>query len=67
MDAERAFEVALDHYHKGNNLLNFEETVNVDDQGLHLARASAHFGAGNLAMALARAQESGLGQPAAPE
>jgi hypothetical protein len=60
MDAEKAFEAALDHYRKGNALLNFHDAVNVQLQALHLSRASAHFGAGNLALALARAQpESG--------
>lgn len=57
MDAERAFEVALDHYHKGNNLLNYPEAVPMEEQALLFSRASAHFGAGNLALALARAQQ----------
>jgi hypothetical protein len=57
MDAERAFEVALDHYRKGNDLLNFPEAVLIEEQALHAARAIAHFGAGNLALALARAQD----------
>jgi hypothetical protein len=58
MDAQRAFEVALDHYRKGNELLNYPVAVLIEEQALHVARASAHFGAGNLALALARAQES---------
>lgn len=57
MDVERAFEVALDHYHKGNDLLNYPVAVNTEEQALQLSRASAHFGAGNLALALARAQD----------
>jgi hypothetical protein len=57
MDAQKAFEVALDHYRKGNELLNFPVAVLIEEQALHVARASAHFGAGSLALALARAQE----------
>lgn len=56
MDAGKAFEVALDHYRKGNELLNWPVAVLIGEQALHVARASAHFGAGNLALALARAQ-----------
>jgi hypothetical protein len=56
MDAERAFEVALDHYRKGNELLNYPVAVQIAEQALHLARAGAHFGAGNLALGLARLQ-----------
>jgi hypothetical protein len=57
VDAQKAFEVALDHYNKGNELLNYPVAVLEGVQALHLARASAHFGAGNLALALARAQQ----------
>ena len=57
MDAQHAFEVALDHYRKGNDLLNYPVAVLMGEQALHVARASAHFGAGNLALALARAQQ----------
>ena len=57
MDAERAFEVALDHYRKGNELLNYPVAVQFQEQSLHLARANAHFGAGSLALGLARAQQ----------
>jgi hypothetical protein len=56
MDADKAFEVALDHYRKGNELLNWPVAVLIGEQALHVARASAHFGAGNLVLALARAQ-----------
>lgn len=62
MDAQKCFEVALDHYRRGNDLLNFPKAVLMEEQALHAARAAAHFGAGNLALALARAQEaSGTG------
>ncbi len=62
MDAQKCIEVALDHYRRGNALLNFPKTVLIEEQALHAARASAHFGAGHLALALARAQEaSGAG------
>lgn len=64
MDAQQAFEVALDHYRKGNDLLNYPVAVLIGEQALHVARASAHFGAGNLALALARAQESDSQAPA---
>jgi hypothetical protein len=57
MDTEKAFDAAIDHYRKGNDLLNFPEAVPIEEQALHLSRASAHFGAGCLALALARAQE----------
>jgi hypothetical protein len=65
VDAQRAFEVALDHYRKGNDLLNYPVAVLSGEQALHIARASAHFGAGNLALALARAQreEANQAQP----
>jgi hypothetical protein len=62
MDAERCLEVALDHYRKGNELLNYPVAVLMEEQALHLARASAHFGAGNLALGLARAQQDRDGQ-----
>jgi hypothetical protein len=64
MDAQHAFEVALDHYRKGNELLNYPVAVLMEEQALHIARASAHFGAGNLALALARAQEGESQAPA---
>jgi hypothetical protein len=64
MDAQQAFDVALDHYRKGNELLNYPVAVLIGEQALHVARASAHFGAGTLALALARAQESGSQPPA---
>jgi hypothetical protein len=57
MDARRGFEIALDHYRKGENLLYFPEAVPMDEQGLHFSRAAAHFAAGSLALALAQAQE----------
>jgi hypothetical protein len=64
VDADKAFDVALDHYRKGNELLNYPVAVLMEEQALHLARASAHFGAGNLALALARAQnEAGRQRP----
>jgi len=56
MDPQHAFEVALDHYNKGNELLNYPVAKLIEEQALHAARAGAHFGAGNLALALARAQ-----------
>jgi hypothetical protein len=56
VDAQKAFDVALDHYRKGNELLNYPMAVLEGEQALHLARASAHFGAGSLALALARHQ-----------
>ena len=54
MDARRAFEAALDHYRKGENLLHYPEAVPMEEQGLHFSRAAAHFAAGNLALALAQ-------------
>lgn len=63
MDARRAFDAALDHYRKGENLLNFPEAVPMEEQGLHFSRAAAHFAAGSLALGLARlATELGDGQ-----
>lgn len=56
MDARRAFEAALSHYRKGENLLNYPEAVSMEEQGLHFTRATAHFAAGSLALALALAQ-----------
>ncbi len=56
MDVNRAFEVALDHYRKGEHLLDFPEAVPMEEQTLHSSRAAAHFAAGNLALALAQAQ-----------
>ena len=56
MDLQKAFDAALDHYRKGNDLLNYPTAVLSGEQALHLARASAHFSAGNLALALARHQ-----------
>jgi hypothetical protein len=61
MDASRAFEVAFHHYRKGNDLLA-PMGVPIEEQALRLARAAAHFGAGNLALALARAQLEGYGE-----
>lgn len=65
MDAQKAFEVALDHYRKGNDLLNYPIAKLMEEQALHIARAGAHFGAGNLALALARAQVDGIGSESA--
>ena len=62
MDAARAFEVALDHYRKGNDCLNYPVAVLMEEQALHLARATAHFSAGSLALALAQAQLAADGQ-----
>jgi hypothetical protein len=59
MDAQKAFDVALDHYRKGNDLLNFPVAKLMEEQALHVARASAHFDAGCLALALARAVQDG--------
>ena len=64
MDAARAFEVALDHYRKGNDCLHYPVAVLMEEQALHLARATAHFSAGSLALALAQAQLQGDGQEA---
>ncbi len=58
MEAARAFEVALDHYRKGNDCLNYPVAVLMEEQALHLARATAHFSAGSLALALAQAQQA---------
>jgi hypothetical protein len=66
MDPDKAFEVALDHYRKGNDLLNYPVAVLMEEQALHVARASAHFGAGNLALGLARAQLDAEQRKAAP-
>jgi hypothetical protein len=64
MDAQKCFEVALDHYRKGNELLNYPVAVLIEEQALHTARASAHFAAGTLALALAGAPEDASVQPA---
>jgi hypothetical protein len=64
MDAAKCFEVALDHYHKGNELLNYPARVLIEEQTMHSARASAHFSAGILALALGRAQEGASAKPA---
>jgi hypothetical protein len=56
VDAGRAFDAALEHYRKGENLLNYPEAVPMEEQGLHFSRAGAHFAAGNLALALGRAK-----------
>jgi hypothetical protein len=56
MDAERAFKAALNHYRKGQHLLNIREIIPQEEQALRFSRAGAHFAAGGLAMALARAQ-----------
>ncbi len=61
MDTQKAFEAALSHYRKGNELLNFPVAKLMEEQALHIGRAAAHFGAGNLALALARAQLDGIG------
>jgi hypothetical protein len=63
MDAERCFEVALDHYRKGNELLNYPVRVLIEEQALHVARATAHFTAGSLALALGLAQDAPGAQP----
>jgi len=64
MDAERCFEVALDHYRKGNELLNFPVAVLVEEQALYAARATAHFAAGALALALGSTQQAAGAKPA---
>jgi hypothetical protein len=64
VDAARAFEVALDHYRKGNECLNFPVLVQMEEQALHLARATAHFSAGSLALALGQVQQSADGEAA---
>jgi hypothetical protein len=56
MDAGKCFEVALDHYRKGNELLNYPVAVLIEEQTLHAARATAHFTAGTLALALGNVQ-----------
>ncbi len=71
MDAQHAFDVALDHYRKGENLLNYPEAVLAEEQALHFSRATAHFAAGSLALALSQAQRQmdaghGPGQAAEP-
>jgi hypothetical protein len=58
MDAQKCFEVALDHYRRGNELLNNPVRVVTEQQALHVARATAHFTAGSLALALAHAKEA---------
>jgi hypothetical protein len=58
MDANKCFEFALDHYRKGNELLNFPVAVLIEEQALHAARATAHFTAGSLALALGQAQRA---------
>jgi hypothetical protein len=68
MDADKCFEVALDHYRKGNALLNYPVAVLMAEQNLHISRATAHFSAGTLALALAQAQEGGASEkPGASE
>jgi|HubBroStandDraft_6_1064221.scaffolds.fasta_scaffold2441262_1 hypothetical protein len=64
MDAQKCFEVALDHYRKGNELLNYPVAVLMEEQALHTARANAHFTAGTLALALASAQAGASTEPA---
>jgi hypothetical protein len=64
MDAAKCFEVALDHYRKGNELLNWPVAVLLEEQAVHAARAAAHFSAGTLALALATAQEGTSADPA---
>ena len=64
MDAEKCFAVALDHYRKGNELLNNPVRVVVEQQALYVARANAHFTAGALALALAHAQHGAGAEPA---
>lgn len=63
MNAEKCFEVALDHYRKGNELLNNPVRVVVEQQALYVARATAHFTAGSLALMLAHAQDAQGAQP----
>jgi hypothetical protein len=45
VDLQKAFDAALGHYRKGNDLLNYPTAVLSGEQALHLARASAHFSA----------------------
>ena len=54
MDARQCYEAALEHYRKGENLLHYPEAVPMEEQGLHFTRATAHFAAGSLALALAQ-------------
>jgi hypothetical protein len=65
MDARQAFDVALDHYNKGENLLNYPEAVLEEEQALHFQRAAAHFSAGHLVLALALAERQLEAQRAA--
>ena len=72
MDARHCYEAALEHYRKGENLLYYPEAVPMEEQGLHFSRASAHFAAGTLALALGQAYgqldaEPAGGQPAEAE
>jgi hypothetical protein len=55
MDARRCYEAALEHYRKGENLLHYPEAVPMEEQALHSNRATAHFAAGTLALALGQA------------
>lgn len=64
MEAAHAFDAALDHYRRGEHLLNYPEAVPMEEQGLHFSRAAAHFAAGSLALALAHAQQQMDVQPA---
>jgi hypothetical protein len=57
MDADRAFAAARDHYRKGMHLLDIHEIIPQEEQALHFSRAGAHFAAGNLALAMGRAQK----------
>lgn len=72
MDARQCYEAALSHYRKGENLLSFPEAVPMEEQGLHFTRATAHFVAGALALALGQAYadlgaEPTDGQPTDPD
>lgn len=64
MDARRAFDAALEHYRKGENLLYYPEAVSMEEQGLHFTRATAHFAAGTLALALGQANGQLDAEPA---
>jgi hypothetical protein len=55
MDARQCYKAALEHYRKGENLLYYPEAVPMEEQGLHSTRATAHFAAGTLALALGQA------------
>jgi len=55
VDARQCYEAALEHYRKGENLLYYPEAVPMEEQGLHFTRATAHFAAGSLALALGEA------------